>query len=70
MKKYNIELNQEELMQIIEALDIKIGTLQDYITEDICERDEFDEREFEETTEEIQTLLKLNVKLTKIIRGK
>ena len=69
MKKYNIELNQEELIQIIEALDIEIGTLQDYITENICERDEFDEREFEETTESIQTILKLNVKLTKSSRG-
>ena len=68
MKKYNIELNQEELMQIIEALDINIDTLQDYITENLCERDEFDEKEFEETTEAIKAISQLNVKLIKLIR--
>lgn len=68
MKKYNIKLNQDELMKIIEALNIKVETLQDYITEVICERDEFDEKEFNEITEKIQTILKLNEKLTQIKR--
>ena len=68
MKKYNIELNQEELMKIIEALDINIDTLQDYIIEDICERDKLNKKEYEETKEEIKKIVELNVKLIKIIR--